>query len=160
MLTLVPGRWHRTPAFLGEERRGVGRVSVRLFLLFAGKRKLESLIVYRDAEHQLLGALAAVEPDGTGDFVVGLDGTGFECQGQDLLSCVVKSLFAFFAHGIFFRVLMLNDVVRSGNGRRERGFVANVGGADRLGWRDRARRRARRLRDSLRPQNLMGHVLS
>ncbi len=78
-----------SPAFLGEERRGVHRVRALLFLLFEGKRKLERLILNGDSQHQLLRVFAALEPDGACNLVVGFDGCRFERKGEDLLGCFV-----------------------------------------------------------------------
>src|SRR4029077_6652491 len=113
---IAPESWRRkAPPFLGEERRGVYRVGALLFLLFEGKRKLECLILDGDAQHQLLWIFATLEPDRAGNLVVGFDGCRFERQGQDLLRSFVQSLFALQADGVFFSVLMLNDVVRRGS---------------------------------------------
>ena len=85
------------------------------FLLFEGKRKLKRLILDGDAQHQFAGDFYHVRTTRRRhNFVIRFDGCWFECQGQDLPGCIVESLFALHAHGIFFRVLlMLNDVVRS-----------------------------------------------
>jgi hypothetical protein len=71
----------KSPAFLGEERRGVYRVRALLFLLFEGKGKLECLILDGDAQHQLLWIFATLEPDRAGNLVVGFDGCRFQRQG-------------------------------------------------------------------------------
>src|SRR5882762_8935856 len=140
---------------LRPARMGACRVS--LFLL-EGKRELESLISDGNAEHQLLRILAAFEPDGSGSFIAWFDGCRFQGQGEDLLRRIDEGLFALFAHGVFFSVLVLNDVVRRGHRRRQRRFVADAGSADWFRGRNRSRG-AGWFRYRFRPQYLVGHAL-
>src|ERR1700740_3294461 len=121
----LPDLEGESPAPLGEEA-GPPFAIGRLFLLFEGKRKLEHFVFDGDAQHQVLRIFATLEPDCAGNLATGFDGCGLEREGPDLPRCVAESLFALLLHGIFFSTLLLNDVVRSGNRRRVRRFVADV----------------------------------
>ena len=62
----------------GKEGEGVAS-SVFLFLLFEGKRKLEALVVNRDAQNQLLGISFAIKPNCPCKLVVWRDRASLQC---------------------------------------------------------------------------------